>query len=280
MKIPFWPLAIALAVAGCSAKDQPVKAAPGPSPAQSNGANVKPPEPVTSASKMAPVPPVDGAKTGEQPETAQAPVAQNKPQGADKPVPQQAKSDAYDYSGLGNAKPMDLEVDTPDQGIKTGSQSVTYDGLANGAGVFTVSRTGGLAEVLGATEHLLSDRTGVYTTSTSIGKLAAKHLELPVGLKPGKTWKTTAKLTAERGVLNERDTSRVVGIQTVKTPVGSYQALLIETTSDAEMDSQKIKTRLKAWYVKGKGPVKFEVTTQQGNKSQTYKIMESKPGGR
>ncbi len=196
-------------------------------------------------------------------------------------VPASAKTDGYEYFGLAYNKPLDFELKNTSGTTKTGSQTTSYEGVKDGNASFVINRTGGLVDY-GETDHVISTPEGVFTISTSSGKMAAKHLELPAKLGPGVTWKSNIDLTTVDGQRTQsEDRSKVVGTEQVKTQGGTFDALLVTAEGDATIGGQKGKTQSKTWYVKGRGAVKYELTiTPAGKAPVTVTLEETKPGGK
>ena len=177
-------------------------------------------------------------------------------------VPQSARTDAFDYYGLGSTGAMDVEMKTPDQPARTGSVSFKFDKIDGDKAHFKVSRTGAVAEILGDNEGY-ADASGVYMTGTSIGTITPdKFLALPSNLTPGKTWNLKNKISANNGqTIAEDSVYKVQGERDVKTKAGVQKALLVTSTGSATQTSGgttiKHKYETKSWYVKGEGPVRF-----------------------
>ena len=202
----------------------------------------------------------------------------------DKPVevPDAVKTDAFEYYGLANPQSMDVELKAPDQPVRTGGVSVKFEKAEGGKATFKVTRTGAVQEVLGDNDGY-ADATGVYMTGTSIGKITPdKFLALPADLTPGKTWTMKNKIEATSGQTIEEDsTYRVEGERDVKTKSGTQKALLVTSTGTATVTqggtTRKDKYETKSWYVKGVGPVRFEIIlTEPGKAPKTIVVTQDK----
>lgn len=197
-------------------------------------------------------------------------------------VPSSAKTDAFEYYGLGSTESMDVEMKAPDQPTRSGGVSVAFEKIEDGKAYFNVTRTGAIADVLGNNQGY-ADATGVYMTGTSIGKITPdKFLALPAGLTPGKTWTMKNKIEANSGQTIEEDsTYKVEGERDVKTKSGVQKALLVTSTGTATVTMggtpRKDKYETKSWYVKGVGPVRFEIVlTEPGKAPRTIVVTQEK----
>lgn len=218
------------------------------------------------------------AKTGAEQPKAGAPA--KAPEAGD--IPATLKSDAYDYFGLANSKPIDYEMRTEGKPeIGTGSIKTEFAGMKNRVATYTTTRTGAL-EQFGATDSITLEPDGIYTVSTSAGKMNGKHLELPSKLVAGTKWSDKMSLETTAGQKMEgEDSFAAKGTESVQTKAGKYQALRVESTGTAVIDGQKVRTENRYWYVRGKGFVKFEskVTPEKG-KSLQVTLIESNSGSK
>jgi hypothetical protein len=201
-------------------------------------------------------------------ETPAAPVAS---------LPSELKGDAYAYYGLENSEPIKMEIRSGAGPSRSGMQTIKLKEVKDGAAIFTVDRTDGLAD-LGSMELSL-DKKGLFVLSTNIGKVEENHLELPNDLKLGKVWNVKSKITRDTGQSVENDaTFKVQRMEKVTTPVGSYDALLITSSGPANVSGNKMSMTTKGWFVKGRGPVKMEIDIQQtGQPANKMTIIEVKP---
>lgn len=192
-------------------------------------------------------------------------------------VPEALKNDAYHYYGLGNPKPMSMEISISDQPKDkyTGAQTITIKEIKDGKPIFSIDRTGQLAK-LGSQEVSLTEE-GIFNTMSSIAKIGPKDMELPAKLAPGVTWKSHAEIAqGSETVVNDSDL-KVVGPDKVKTPAGEHDALLITSTGQSTIGGKKAKTTSKNWYVLDLGVVKSVlVNTYSDGKVQTITIQETK----
>ena len=248
-------LALAL-VGGCQQKTTPDEAP-------------KSAEKATTSTEVAPTP-TTGAPKAEAPAKSEDATS----------IPAALKTDAYDYFGLANSKPIDYEMRTEGKPeIGTGSIKTEFAGMKNGVATFTTTRTGAL-EQFGATDSITLEPDGIYTVETSAGKMHGKHRELPSKLSEGTKWTDNMSLVTTAGQKIEgEDSFSAKKTEAVQTKAGTYQALRVESTGTAVIDGKKMRTENRYWYVRGKGFVKFEskVTPPQG-KSLQVTLIESKPG--
>lgn len=228
-----WILAAALATilvgSGCGGKENQ-KPAPGPA---------------------APSTTTEAAQTGaDATQTAALPLSE---------LPDSLKSDAFEYYGLGNTEPMDLErsvAGTPD--VVTGSQRFRLKEVKDGKAIFVVERTGGFAAV--GDSELSLEQDGLYAMSSTVGKITPHQLELPAKLDVGTQWKSETKLEQPNGIsLEHKATNKVVAMEKVKTKAGDYDALVVQSSGPATINGESMEMRTKAWFVKGLGAVKMEI---------------------
>ena len=190
-------------------------------------------------------------------------------------IPAELKKDAFDYYGLGNEQPIDMEVvQSGGATSTTGTQYVTLKEVKGGEAIFEIGRTGNL-EMYGTQTVTLNDK-GVYLTSSTTADIEGDRLELPNDLTPGRTWKNHLKIKGEREmdvVMN----CKVVGVQKFTTKAGEREGLLITASGSGTLGGQKVTMDSKSWYVRGKGGLKSElVTTMPDGKKQIVTIQETK----
>jgi hypothetical protein len=226
--------------------------------------------------------PMTEAEKDEAPKVATGNTPQGEESTADAPAPDPAsipadvKTDAFEYYGLANSDPVPMEVIADGSPQRTGTQTTKLVKVEDGVATFEIARTGSLSAL--GTMTLESRKDGIYVKSTSIGEIEGEQLELPAGLTPGKTWKTSLKIKRQDGSTVENDsTFKVVRKEKVKTPAGEFDALLIESTGPMKMDGTESQMTTKGWFVKGRGAVKMTITTTpKGKKPTTMVIQETK----
>jgi len=204
------------------------------------------------------------------------PTPASKPPSASE-LPASLKHEGYEYEGLANSKPMDMElVQGGANNVITGSQSITLKEVKNGVATYTVERTGGLS-VLGS-EIWSLESDGIYTTSSSLASLSPRAMELPASPKPGMTWHFHLKSDNPDNKMDVENNCKVIGFEPVTTKARSYEkALLVEQNGSGTLRNQKVRTVSRIWYVKGIGTVKAQVKDSlPDGKSQTLTIQETK----
>lgn len=177
-------------------------------------------------------------------------------------IPANLKGDAYAYYGLDNPKALKFEMTATGQSPMSGEQTVKFTGMKDGKAMYSVERTGDLANNMGNQEMELSEK-GLFVTSTSMGSIGEPTLELPFTLKAGDTWNLNQKLETTGGQsIETKSVYKIVGNQKVKTKGGDFDALLITATGPATYSGNTVQMEMKAWYVKGYGAVKSEINTK------------------
>ena len=192
-------------------------------------------------------------------------------------VPVELQNDAYHYYGLGNNKPVKMEMKVTGGPASTGTQTIEYGGMKGGNATFTLKHTDGLAPMGETTLSL--EKSGLYSTATTIGKGGDHEMELPASLKVGTTWDVTSAYTTNEG--RKIDTVakfKVLRNEKVTVPAGTFDALYIESDGTAKFDSQNVRMKTLNWYVKDHGQVKTEIITIDPvtKKKSTYLIQEIK----
>lgn len=204
-----------------------------------------------------------GATTGT---TDPAPVAD---------LPQELRHSAFEYYGLENTKPVDMVVEFSTQNqTMTGAQTTSFKEMKDGKAIYTIERTGQLAN-LGRQEVSL-EKDGIYVTDSTIAKVD-HDLEMPSDLAPGKTWTSRTVVDNPGQKMDVKSTFKVVGTQKVKTKVSERDALLITASGEGTINTDKVRMESQSWYVKGLGAVKSIIkTTYPGGRVETVTIQESK----
>ncbi|MBC8065968.1 MAG: hypothetical protein H7Y17_14135 [Chlorobia bacterium] len=226
----------------------------------------------------------DVATVTENPSSTTAGKDGQKPE-APKPkpedIPASVKHNAYEYYGLGNLKPMGLEMRSPNLPSKTGGVTAELEKIEGGRVYFQIVRTGAIAEDLGD-DTVIVDADGVHMAGTTIGTITpTQFLALPADLTPGKTWKVDNKVVKKDGqAIEEKSTYKVEGIRDLKTKSGVQKALLVTSVGRATVSmagtKQESKYETKSWFVKGIGNVKIEIAlTTPGKPTQTMIVEQS-----
>jgi hypothetical protein len=191
-------------------------------------------------------------------------------------IPAELKHSAYEYFGLENDKPVDMQVVfSTDATVRTGTVSTTFTEMKDGQAVFDIERTGGLADI--GTQKIALKKDGIYLVSSSASNIEAPQMELPADLSPGKSWKSTLKVDQPGRTMELNTTYTVKGVEKFTTKKGGRQGLLVVATGNGTMNSDKITFNSREWYVKGVGGVKAILTTKTSKgASQTITIEEAK----
>jgi len=185
-------------------------------------------------------------------------------------VPDSLKTKAYSYYGLGNTKKMLYEMV---QGTETpidGSQTVSLKAVEGSKAVFEIERVGLVGE--GGTDTIELRPDGVWAVGSSQGKFDNPSLDLPARCDPGSSWTVRSQITPTgQAATKIEGMAQVVGIEKVKVPAGTYDALVVSLKAEMTAGSVKAKIDGKTWYVKDLGMVQQSlVRTLQG---QSLKIV-------
>ncbi|RYG27218.1 hypothetical protein EON82_00020 [bacterium] len=193
-------------------------------------------------------------------------------------LPDELKNDAYEYYGLGNDKPVRLEIvngegAAPQIGTRTFELQKVEDGKAT-----FVQRQGGA--LVGEGDITLSlENDGLYVMSSTQSKLKPHSLEMPSKLEPGGGWKDHTEMDqAGQNIVLDNDL-KIVRKERIATKGGTFDnALYITSTGKGTIANQPVTLTTKHWYVRGVGPVKqiVEVTTK-GKPTRTITIQLAAP---
>jgi len=194
-------------------------------------------------------------------------------------LPGELKHEGFEYYGLGYEKSTPLQLVSPNGAIQTGEQKVVLKSFEDGKAIFEVQRTGGLAANMGNNE-LRVEADGVYVHSSSIAKVGERDLEVPAKMSPGSTWITKTEIANDSQKLKLTMNFKAQGFEDVTTPAGKFNALLVTGDGSGTINGKKARMETRAWYVKGRGNVKTEITTidDQGAR-QSLRIEEAKSTG-
>lgn len=190
-------------------------------------------------------------------------------------IPSELKHEGYDYYGLANSKPMDMvATSTSGKDTMTGAQITKLESYKDGKAVFSIERTGRLADF--GSQKVTLEKDGIYVTYSSMAKVD-HDLEVPATLPPGKEWKNRMVIDAPAQQTELNSVFKVVGEVDVKTKVGDRKALLITSSGQGTMRGEKVKLTSQNWYVKGVGGVKSLITITHANgKSDSITLEETK----
>lgn len=191
-------------------------------------------------------------------------------------IPAELRHEAFEYYGLANTKPVDLEANIQGQ-VQTGARTTKFLGIKDGAATFEVAHTGDLSKLGTYTYSVTKD--GIYAIALNSGKIEPNpNLEAPASLPPGKTWGGDITVTLDAGqVVKSTQQTKVVGLEKVKTKAGEFEALLLVNTAKSTVQGIKSDDKLRAWFVKGIGPVKMEITrkTAAGTTKQVIEAVKT-----
>ena len=207
------------------------------------------------------------------PGSTNAPESKTKPAAAGldlSTIPANLKGDAYDYYGLGRTEPIKMSM--VQRGSSTAAnQMVRLTKVEKDSAQFTISNEGGFQKIGDVVLKL--DKEGIRVVTMNGQKADENTFELPNGLVKGKSWPTKMELDGSTFT----GTNKVVGTETVTTPVGTYKdALVIVSTAAGTQNGQKFQSTIKLWLVKGRGQVRAEVTNVSGKATQKTSVLESK----
>lgn len=176
-------------------------------------------------------------------------------------VPAELKTEGYAYYGLEHGQPIEFEVlmpksTTPETGTATTKLTAVKDGVAT----FITERTGPL-ESLGA-EELVVKKDGIYNTKIGGQPVEPVQLVMPADVSVGKVWASKGKIKLQDGQTFTQDMKfKVAGQEKVKTKAGAFDALKITAQGEIKVGDKRSQSNITAWYVKGLGTVKMEITT-------------------
>jgi len=195
---------------------------------------------------------------------------------ADSQVPENLKHAGYWYSGAGNAKPVKFKLTYPGEKDPTIiEQTIKFSKLEKGNASFDVLRTGPKADLLG-NEVSVVQPDGVFTVTSTKGRLDKPILGLPADLKVGTKWKRVGKLI-EPVSMTTTETSEdceVVAEEKVTTAGGTFDTLKVVTKGYFKQVNIKQDITSTSWYARDIGLVKLEfaVKDKNGADSGTLKL--------
>lgn len=183
-------------------------------------------------------------------------------------IPTELKNDAYDYYGLSNEKPVQLEITYSDNPVPaTGSRRVVLQDVKDGKATFVQKQEGAL---VGEGDITLSlEKDGVYAMSSTKGKIKEHSLEIPASLSVGGGWKDHTELEQQGTSIKLDNDVKIVGKERVSTKGGTFDdALYVTSVGKGTLGDQQVTLTTRSWYVRGKGPVKqiVEVVPAKGAK--------------
>lgn len=190
-------------------------------------------------------------------------------------LPAELKNDAFEYYGLGNDKPVRLEI--VENGLpNVGTKTVKLDKIEGDKATYTLHQDGGLA---GQGDITLSlEKDGIYTMKSSVGKLKPHSLEMPAKLDVGGGWKDHTEMGDGKIVLD--NDLKIVGKERVSTPGGTFdEALHVTSTGSGTMGQGPINLETESWYVRGLGAVKqiLRITPKGKGAKRTVTVQLAAP---
>lgn len=231
-------LALSLIVTGCSPSSPPTaKTEPGKT------------EPGKATEPGKELPPASTGTTGSgTTEEATPPKPED--------VPANVKTDAFRYLGLNQTSSPKFELSGSPAGIQTGSIETKLVSIDNGVPRYKQTWTGGLTYI--GESELIARPDGVFSVSAAGRSFDPPQMELPSAPVKDKTWSANQKMELQGATIDSSQV-RVLGVQTVKTKLGTFQALAVRGLVTGKRDGKTLKVVMTAHYVKDKGPVRIEI---------------------
>ena len=204
-------------------------------------------------------------------------------------LPDSLKNSAYEYYGLGTDKLLTYSVKLGSDLVeRDGTVQTTLDSVKGDVATFKIERSGEMAELGFETVEL--DSKGVTTVGLSIGTVKDTSLELPADIALGKEW--TAKSSIQKGdtLIATTQSNKAAREEKVTVPAGTFDCLVVLSTgdvmttgaTDSRMNGKSVLSST-AYYAKGVGIVKMQVTVKLPNKKTNEihmtlkKIGDTKP---
>ena len=172
-----------------------------------------------------------------------------------KGLPDALQNDAFEYYGLGNDKPMRLEVVEGENGLpKMGNRTIKLQKIEGDKAIYLLTQDGDLAGNQGDITLSL-EKDGLYTMSSTTSKMKPHSLEMPARLEVGQGWKDHTEMAD--GKIDLDFDVKVVGFERVATPGGTFDdALHVTSKGTGTMGEGPIDITTDMWYVRGLGAVK------------------------
>lgn len=191
-------------------------------------------------------------------------------------LPASAPSESLEYLGLKREEPLRMEVEAEGQPTMTGTVSSRLASVEGDKAVFEVERTGSL---LGAgTETLEARPDGVFTVAVGGNPVSPAHMALPGTLEIGRSWRTNSSFEMPTGQkVADESTYRIAAREKVQTKLGEFDAVRVDGTGTTTIDGQRLEVQMRAWYAKGKGAVRIEVTSKRPDGQAIKVTMQAVP---
>lgn len=187
-------------------------------------------------------------------------------------IPAELKTDAFDYYGLSRTEPMKLAIKQKGQPDKVGTQTFKLVKVENGVAEYNLESSDTLVGLDTATFKV--EKGGIRAASNGTISSDPATWELPADLKPGKTWEIK---TTKESAMQMTGSNKVVGTESVTTPVATYKdALLITVNASGTQAGRSFKLNSKLWLVKGRGTVKTEIESIEGKNTNKIVMEEVK----
>ena len=172
---------------------------------------------------------------------------------------QELRSDAYEYYGLGNDKPVKLAFRKDSSPVPMATRTVKLVAVKDGKASFEEQQIGGLED---ETQTMSLEPDGLYVMAASSGTLKTPHtLELPSKLSKGTEWQDNQELESQGTTIKLDGKYRVVGFEDVKTQAGPFpNALHVVGAIKGTRGGVPVSMSVEDWYAKGIGLVKQRLT--------------------
>lgn len=188
------------------------------------------------------------------------------------------KTDAYEYYGLGNDKPVRLEISSAEGAPPMiGTRSFSKGEVKDGKATYIEHQTGALESQGDITFSLEKD--GLYVMSSSKTELKAHTLEMPAKLDVGSGWKDHTEMSPDGKKIVLDNDIKIERKERVTTPGGTFDdALYITSTGQGTIEGKPVTLTTKSWYVRGMGPVKqIEEVETKGESKRVISIQLAAP---
>lgn len=189
-------------------------------------------------------------------------------------LPSDLKHAGFEYYGLGNGKPINMIMKQAGQADAAGAVEITLTEIKDGKATFEQKFTGGLTPAL-PNSKLLLDSKGVYSVDLGGPALDKPQMELPFDAAPGKSWKLDKPIEANGSTITKFD-SKILAVEKVTVPLGTFDALKVVADVAMEGGDQKRTAKMTAWYVKGMGTVKLSMIFSAGGATQERTLLATK----
>ncbi len=191
-------------------------------------------------------------------------------------IPDEVRTEGFSYYGIDRKEPLKVELVAADSPAKKGAIEFTLLEAKDGRLVFEQSYTGDISSSLGGTSKLFADKTGIYGTAMLGATFDEPQLEMPAKVAAGTTWKMAKPVKADSFTINGM-TNRIIGFESVTVPLGTFEALKMESAASLVQGTVKSTAVLTAWLVKDVGMVKLVIkSTGADGKSQQQTIQAIK----